>query len=98
MKTTPQQKHIVKSIDRAIGIGIEKHVNGKIRELRREQQDAHIELKKEISTVKDSVKEVLEAFQETSAFFKVIMRISRFLIPIGGASGIIYAIFRFIKQ
>jgi len=96
---TPEQLQIfLKHNDEATAKAIELHVNGKIRVLREEQNTAHKELKNEIQAVADSVKEVLETFKDTSTFFKVIINISKFLIPVASAWGIIWGIIKIFNK
>jgi len=74
----------------ALKEGIEKYVNGNIRELRAEMKADNNEQNKKID-------ELMEIFKETSAFFKVSIKIAQFIIPMGAAFGMLYGLFRWIK-
>ncbi len=71
------------AIDTAIERGIEKHVNGKIRALREEVNSANTEQFKKLD-------ELLEVFNETSSFFKVTMKIAKWVTIVGGAIGMVW--------
>lgn len=70
-------------IEEAIGRGIEKHVNGKIRTLREEVNAANA-----VQFAK--LDELLEIFNDTTGFFKVTVRIAKWITIVGGAIGLVW--------
>lgn len=83
---------------------VKETVNGKIDALRKEVAENNEEQTLAINAqnlrlkrIEDGTNEMIELFTETSGFFKVIMRVAKFLIPVGSAGGIIWAIVKFFR-
>jgi len=80
-------------LDKAIAKGIETHVNGKIKKLREEMLESNELQMKKI----DEMKDMLQVFNDSSAFFRVIINISKFLIPMATTWGIVWGFLKLLR-
>lgn len=101
---TSIEEHLPAAIENTLPPIVQQVVNGKIDALRREvaanntEQTNAIESQNlRLKRIEAGTNEMIELFTETSGFFKVIMRIAKFLIPVGSAGGIIWGIVKFFK-
>ena len=78
-------------IKEEISKAIKENVNGKIDSLRDEMRIANEEQNKKID-------ELMQVFRDTSAFFKVSVKIAQFIIPIGAALGTVYGLLMWFRN
>jgi hypothetical protein len=82
---------ISKTTKEEIKNAVREAVNGKIDKLRENMDIANKLQNEKIDTL-------MQTFNETTAFFKVCVKIAQFIIPIGAAFGIIYGLIKWLKE
>lgn len=84
-------EELLKIMRAEIQVAVKETVNGKIVAL-------HDEIKKSNRLQDEKMAELLQVFKDTSAFFKVLVKIAQFLIPIGAVVGMVYGLFNWIRN
>ena len=96
-----QYKEFTERLDNTLKIGIETHVNGKIRALTAKLEDyiaKDVEWKKEDMEWKESVNPTIDSMENVKNFGAVGTGILKAVILIGSAGTAVWAFFHFIAQ
>ncbi len=102
---------IINKIEESVKIAVKETVNGKITKLHEEilanndaqkavndtQAEVNRSQSKTLGEIKDGTDEIIELFKGLKLVLKGVNILAKFLIPVGGAWGIVWAFIKWIK-